>query len=122
MSKKDMGNRVLGAARLIAFIFIALLVLVSLDTFSGADPFSKKLSGFAVHILPALAVLMVLLVYWRNAFSSGIAFLILSIAFTVFFKTYTNIYSFLLLSIPLAAIALLFISAEAAAKNQDGKG
>lgn len=123
MSKKYRGNRILGVARLLAFLFIVLLVIVSFDSFSGAEPFSKKLGSLAVHLLPALAVLMVLLVYWRNAFSSGIAFLIISIAFTVFFKTYTNIYSFLLLSIPLAVIALLFISSEAAAnKYTDGTG
>lgn len=123
MSVKDRGNRILWAARLMALALIVLLAVASLDSYSGAEPFSKQWSGLVIHLLPALAVLLVLLVYWRSAFSSGIAFLIVGIAFTVFFKTYTNIYSFLLLSIPLAATALLFIGAEAAAsKNPDGKG
>lgn len=123
MSKQDMGNRILWAARLMAFLLIVLLAIASLDSVSWAEPFSKQWGGFAVRLLPALAVLLVLLVYWHNAFSSGIAFMIVSIAFTVFFKTYTNIYSFLLLSIPLAVTALLFIGAEAAAnQNPVGKG
>ena len=92
-------------------------VVVSLNSLSGAEPLSKILSGLAIQLLPALAVLLVLLVYWRNTFYSGIAFMIVSVAFTVFFKTYTNIYSFLFLSITLAIIALLLIGAEAAAKN-----
>ncbi|MEN6390673.1 MAG: hypothetical protein ABFD04_09680 [Syntrophomonas sp.] len=122
MSKQDMGNRILWAARLMAFLFIVLLVVVSLSSLSGAEPLSKKMPGLAIQLLPALAVLLVLLVYWRNTFSSGIAFMIVSVAFTVFFKTYTNIYSFLFLSIPLAIIALLFIGAEAATKNPVGNG
>ncbi|MEN6350304.1 MAG: hypothetical protein ABFD08_13020 [Syntrophomonas sp.] len=119
MSKKDMGNRILWAARLMAFLFVVLLTVVSLDSFSGAEPVSKKLVGFITHAMPALAVLLVLLVYWRNLFYSGIAFIVISVAFTVFFKTYTNIYSFLFLSIPLAIIALMFIGAEAAAKTPE---
>lgn len=121
MSQKDMGKRILWAARLMAFLFVMLLVIVSLDSFSGAGPVSRKLVGFTTHVMPALAVLLVLLIYWRNLFYSGIAFLVISVAFTVFFKTYNNIYSFIFLSIPLAIIALMFIGAEATTKTHDDK-
>lgn len=121
MFKQYTGNRILWAARLMAFLFVLLLVVVSWDSFSGAQPVAKKLVSFTVHLMPALAVLLVLLVYWRNLFYSGIAFLTISVAFTVFFKTYTSIYAFMCLSIPLAVIALMFIGAEAAHRNSIDK-
>ncbi|MEQ8175358.1 MAG: hypothetical protein ABRQ26_09875 [Syntrophomonadaceae bacterium] len=70
MSKQDMGNRILWAARLMAFLFIVLLVVVFMNSLSGAEPLSKKLPGLVIQLLPVLAALLVLLVYWRNTFSS----------------------------------------------------
>ncbi|HWP95617.1 MAG TPA: hypothetical protein VN426_02125 [Syntrophomonadaceae bacterium] len=104
--------------RALAIVFVLFISLFALDVFSGQASFLQRLGGLFFHLIPSLVVLGLLLIYWNHPLYSGIVFIIISALFTFFFQTYRAWSSFLLLSIPLLLIGLLFIIAH----TRIGKG
>lgn len=86
--------------RVLSIIFILFLSVFALDT-----PFP----GFLMHLLPSLSVVAVLLIAWKRECFGSWLFVMLGGAFMMFFKTYESISMFLMLSMPLFMIGILFL-------------
>jgi len=72
-------------------------------------------------LIPSFVSLIALAVSWKKPIAGGVLFVILSVVFTLYFRTYKSLPSFLAISIPLAVIGLLFIALQAAEnKRKDG--
>jgi hypothetical protein len=122
LQKKE-GNmktgKLIWIPRVLAMIFIVFLSLFALDTFSGDAPFIKKLAGFFVHLIPSFILVLTLLISWKRPLMGGSIFILLSIAFAFFFRTYRSVPTFLLITFPVALVGILFIILSLAAKKTE---
>lgn len=105
----DKNKKLFWTPRILAIIYILFLSLFALDAFTGEGPFYRELLGFVFHLLPSFILLMALAASWKYPVHSGLAFMVFSLLFTLYFNTYENILTFLTISLPLALIGVLFI-------------
>ena len=102
-------DKLIWIPRVLAIVFIVFLMLFGLDTFSGDAPFLKKLGGFLFHSIPSLVLLLVLFIFWNKPLISGSLFILFSVAFALYFKTYQSLSTFLLMAIPVLLAGILFV-------------
>ncbi|MGM0445183.1 MAG: DUF7670 domain-containing protein [Bacillota bacterium] len=95
--------------RILSIIFILFLSLFALDVFGTDVSFFKQVGGFIINLLPSIFFAAALIIFWKNPTYCGLSFIILAVLFTVFFKTYTNLISFILISFLPAFIGFLFL-------------
>lgn len=105
----DKNKKLFWTPRILAIIYISFLSLFALDAFTVEGPFYRELLGFVFHLLPSFILLMALAASWKYPVHSGLAFMVFSLLFTLYFNTYENILTFLTISLPLALIGVLFI-------------
>ena len=110
-------GRLIWIPRVLAIIFIVFLSLFALDVFSGDAPFIKKLGGFIVHLIPSFILVLILLISWRKPLIGGFLFILLSLAFALFFRTYRSVPTFLGITFLMALAGILFIVFDLAAKK-----
>ena len=105
--------------RVLAMIFIVFLSLFALDAFSGDAPFIKKLGGFIVQLIPSFILVFTWLISWKRPLMGGSIFILLSIAFSLFFRTYRSVPTLLGITFPVALVGILFITFNLAAKKRE---
>jgi hypothetical protein len=93
--------------RVLTIIYILFISLFALDSFTGGFWFG--LLGFLIHLIPSFILIVFLLIAWRYKLTGGAIFILLSIIFTIFFRTYEDLIVFLIISLPLLIIGILFI-------------
>lgn len=71
----------LWAPRILGILMTLFLGLFALDAFRPDRPLMRSLAEFAIHLLPALGVAIVVLLSWRREWIGGIAFLVLALAY-----------------------------------------
>lgn len=98
--------------RIIALLFVGLLVLLSMDSFAGDRSVGEKMLGFLIHLIPAFAVVICLLVAWKFRVLGGLLFIVMGLIFTIFFGTYRSIPSFFSISLPLLLAGILFMISQ----------
>lgn len=109
----------LWSPRVLSILFIMFLSLFAFDVFSGDATLIEKIGGFLIHLIPSYLLIFILLISWKKPLVGGVMFLILSIVFTLYFKTYTAVLNFLIVSFPVAIIGGLFILSHVlSGKNQ----
>jgi len=106
MNKYKILNK---TAKILVIAYTIFLGLFALDMFDGSAPWYIMLGGFLIHLIPNFILIGIAIVAWRREKIGGIIFILLSIIFTVFFRTYTEFSTFLLISVPLFLIGLLFL-------------
>ncbi|MFN8241673.1 MAG: hypothetical protein U0X39_13100 [Bacteroidales bacterium] len=98
--------------RIIALVFGlivgAFYVLMALD--SVPKGFNRdEVLGFLIHLVPGIIVITCTLVsFWYRRAGFWI-FILLAASVTVYFKTYTELQRFMLLTLPMLTIALLLL-------------
>lgn len=95
--------------RVLAIAYILFISIFALDAFSEEYTLLEMIVGFLVHLLPSFILVIITLIAWKKEFTGGILFIISGVGFTLFFNTYRELISFVLISIPLIVIGLLFI-------------
>jgi hypothetical protein len=95
--------------RILVILFAAFISVFALDVFGEKRPFFEKILGFLIHLIPTFLIILSVIIAWRFKLIGGVLFAIVGIVFTLFFKTYTNIGRFAMLSLPLFLIGALFI-------------
>ena len=94
--------RVLGV---IITLFMAMMSLDAIGEFYGW----KLVLALLIHNIPTLILLAVLVIAWKREDVGGWIYLILGIATMIFFQTYKEIYSFLIITAPIAITGTLFL-------------
>jgi len=110
-------HKLIWIPRVLAIVFIAFLLLFGLDVFSENAPFIKKLGGFFMQSIPSFILLLILFIFWKKPLISGFLFILFSIAFTLYFRTYGSLSTFLLLTLPVVLVGILFIALDLIAKK-----
>jgi hypothetical protein len=80
-----------------------------LDVFGIEGSFLEKIGGFLIHNIPVFILVLLLIFSWKKEKTGGIIFIILGLVFTFFFRTYTRIETFLLISFPPILSGILFL-------------
>lgn len=96
--------------RVLVILLILFLSLFSLDAFSDPASLSQKSIGFLMHLMPSIILLIALVISWKHPLQGGALFIVLGIAFTLYFHTYRFLSSFIIISFPLFIIGVLFIA------------
>lgn len=105
--------------RILGIVFILFLSLFALDAFTGQSSLLNQILGFLIHLTPNFLMLILLILAWKRELLGGVAYILLSVVFTIFFNTYNEISSFLLISFPLLIIGLLFLLHSYLVKRQE---
>jgi len=95
--------------RILTILFIIFIFIFALDSFGTEDPWYLEVVGFLIHLIPTYILIAVLAIFWKKPFYCGLSYILVAVAFTLFFNTYRNLYSFLLISFLPTFIGLLFI-------------
>ncbi|OPX87789.1 MAG: hypothetical protein A4E54_01494 [Pelotomaculum sp. PtaB.Bin117] len=112
MNVSNKANKFAGVSRVLAISFVLFLSLFALDAFSGEAPFTEKLIGFLIHLIPSFIFVIPLIIFWKSPRFCGLAYIILSILFVFYFRTYRDFEYFLILSLPQFVVGALFIIAH----------
>ena len=88
--------------RILAIIYILFISIFSLD--------SKSILEWIIHMIPSFILIAITAIAWKWEKIGGILFIILGIAFTLFFHTYKHIIGFTMISIPVFLIGTVFIT------------
>jgi UDP-N-acetylmuramyl pentapeptide phosphotransferase/UDP-N-acetylglucosamine-1-phosphate transferase len=93
----------------LAVFYMAFFILLSMDVFSMNGTVWQKIGGFIMENVPTILLAIALYLAWKKPTMGGVAFILLSIIFTVFFNTYHRWDTFVLISAPLLVIGGLFL-------------
>jgi hypothetical protein len=96
------------APRVLGVLYAIFISLFALDIFSEGYTFTETLVGLFMHLLPTLAVVVLLLVAWRRPLIGGALFVLMAGAFVFFFRG-NDIVGYLIISGPLFLIGILFL-------------
>jgi len=95
--------------RILAIIFIIFISLFALDSFGTDAPLTQEIIGFLIHLIPTFVLVIILYIFWKKPLYCGLSYIVLAVFFTIYFNTYRNIYSLILVSLLPAFIGFLFI-------------
>ena len=82
---KHLRNILFWTPRVLGILIAGLLILLSMDVFAEGYSFWQSIGGFLIHMLPALAVILVLVLAWRWEVIGALGF----IAFGVWYIALT---------------------------------
>lgn len=95
--------------RVLAIIYTLFIALLSFDVFSMDGSIIEKMGGLLIENIPTILLLIALFFAWKKPITGGAIFIVLSILFTFFFKTYQRWDAFVLISFPLLLVGGLFL-------------
>ena len=95
--------------RVLAILFIVFLALFALDVFVPGESILYMIGGFLVHLIPDYLLIAALIIAWKRERIGGVLFILLGLGFTIFFRTYSALSNFLIVSFPVFLIGTFFL-------------
>jgi len=95
--------------RILAILAILFLLMFSLDSVGGDNPFGKQVLGFLIHNIPAFVAIIALVIAWKNEITGGVIFILLFFAFGIFFKSFSGNAASLMILTPFLLAGAMFI-------------
>ena len=104
--------------RIVAILVILFISLFAMDSFSPDLTPGKQLLGFAIHLIPSIILLILLIVAWKWEVIGGIIFIVIGAGLSPFIfsknfqmnhSVWMSIIVILGITIPLIAVGILFI-------------
>jgi len=93
--------------RIAGLLVAAFLALFALDAFNESSSFVAALPAFAIHLMPSLLVLAVVVIAWRFEWIGAIAFIALAILYAMMVRGRLD--WIVAISGPLALVGVLFL-------------
>jgi len=115
---KAINTALLWAPRILLILLISLFSILSLDVFSMDAPIFNKIGGYLIQMIPSFCMVAILVLSWKKPFVGGLLCIALSIIFTIFFKTYRDIGSFLAITGLPAVCGVLFLYSDKKTKKK----
>ncbi|MBD3203462.1 hypothetical protein GF327_04150 [Candidatus Woesearchaeota archaeon] len=97
------------APRILSISFILFFSMFSLDVFSENYTILETFAALFMHNVPTFLLVFALIIAWKKQAAGGILFLILGLISVLLFRTYQDPIIFLIISVPVIAIGLMFI-------------
>ncbi|MFQ5446858.1 MAG: hypothetical protein ACE5FF_07990 [Saprospiraceae bacterium] len=104
--------------RILAVLYILVISSFAMDAFTGEPDFGEQLQAFLLHLIPSFLTVLSLVVAWQYRILGGILFLVLGLAFTIYFGTWHSVFTFLIVSLPLLVTGILFIMSKLAIQKK----
>ncbi len=101
-------DRFIWAPRVLAIVFILFISLFALDAFGGEESFGMQLLGFLIHLAPSFILAILLVFSWNRPCLGACTFGVATLAFCLWFRTYTRWPSFVGITVPMIVVSLLF--------------
>jgi hypothetical protein len=114
--KRDFPRFIL-IPRIIMIAYILFLMLFSFDVFNLEGDVLEKIGGFIIHSAPSIAMAVLLGIFWNRPAISGWVFIGAFVLLTLFFGTYEQMESFLVISVPPLVSGVLFLAAAQTARR-----
>jgi len=106
---KRHNNLLYWLPRVLMILFILFISLFALDVF-GEDYAAPEFAvALVMHLLPTIFLVVLAIVAWKWEKIGGILIILLGLLFTLFFDTYENLISFLIISVPMFLVGILFL-------------
>ncbi len=83
MKEKKTNKLIYWTPRILSILFILFLALMSLDVFSSELSFWKTLGALFMHNIPALVLLIVLIISWKNEIVGGVVFILAGLLYII---------------------------------------
>ncbi len=98
--------------RVLCIAFALFLSLFALDVFDEFHGFWLIVAAFAIHLIPAMVIVVVLIAAWRWEWLGGALFLLAAVYYAVHMlnRSVNNWPAVLSISFPLLVIAALFLT------------
>ena len=93
--------------RLLGIGVSVFLGLFALDAFRPGTPFARALTDFGIHLVPAAAVLAIVVLSWRRPWIGGVAFVLLAVAYALMVRFRLD--WIIVISGPLLTVGVLFL-------------
>jgi hypothetical protein len=100
--------------KVLAILYIIFITIFAFDESLFTLP-------WFVHLMPTILLTLVVILTWRKPLAASIIFLILGFGFTLIFKTYENWIIFLIISLPLILVGILFLLEKLFVKKKEKK-
>ena len=97
------------APRILSIIFAIFVSLFALDVFGAGYSFWETLLALLIHLIPTLAILIVLAISWRWEWIGGVLFIFLAALYLVRFGGQFPWSTYLVMSGPPFLVGILFI-------------
>jgi hypothetical protein len=104
--------------RILMILAILFMVMFSFDVFEGENTFGEKLVGFLMHNIPALILTAILILAWKKELWGGFLIIIASLAFMIWFHSFTTNKASLIIMAPFLLAGILFIFSYFAGKKK----
>lgn len=93
--------------RLIGAGLVLLTALLATDALTQEAQTTDQLTDFALHLLPTLLLLLIVIVAWMKPLMGGVFFWLLALAYAFF--AYQHLQWVMSISLPLAIVGTLFM-------------
>jgi hypothetical protein len=80
---KALRQVIFWAPRVLGILIAGVLTLLSTDVFAEGYPFWQSVGGFLIHMLPAFAVILVLVLGWRWEWVGALGFIAFGVWYVV---------------------------------------
>ena len=104
--------------RVLTIFFILFISIFALDVFEGDASVIEKIGGLLIHLIPSFVLVAVLIVFWKRPLVSGILFILAGILFTIRYRTYNDIFTFIAFTVMIAICGILYIISHAIMKKK----
>jgi hypothetical protein len=95
--------------RVLTILSILFMALFSLDSFGGNESVWKKLLAFLIHNIPVFILIIILIIAWKREVVGGIILIVVSIAGSIFFHSFTGNPGSIVVIAPFFLEGLLFV-------------
>lgn len=95
--------------RVLGIIAILFMMMFSLDCFGEGESFRTQMTCLFMHNIPALICIAALILAWKRELPGGILFILVFIAASIFFGSFTGNFGSLIVITPFLLIGILFI-------------
>ncbi|MGW8224749.1 MAG: DUF7670 domain-containing protein [Anaerolineales bacterium] len=95
--------------RILGLLIAIFVSIFALDVFGEGYSFWETIAALAMHLIPTLVILVVLVVAWRWEWVGGFLFVALGVLYITLFWEPSNLPAYLLISGPLFLDGILFL-------------
>ena len=94
--------------------------MFAMDVFSENSGLELLVALF-MHLIPSIILIILLVVAWKFERIGGYLFLLIALAFMIFFGAYHELFGFLILVVPLLLVGILFLVNSRITSSKDKK-
>jgi hypothetical protein len=97
------------APRILGFIFAALISVFAIDVLGEGNGLFETLFSLIIHLIPSLAIIVILVISWRKEWIGAILFMAVGIFYFFYSDEQISWVTSIVLTVTPVTVSLLFI-------------